>query len=213
MSSKKITCFISYSHDEANTKKFNKINELICNSNNCINYTERKDKSEFSDATIWNYLHGRISGSSCTIVLLTDDLMTWNRHKIGYKLGDFLGSGWIYNEISASLRDRKDNRINGLVCVVDDEWWDRINLKKSKNGPGFSTWNLKYDLLNLKHDLPEILAKNEEYIIFTRYSNFISDHLKYIQQAIDNRDKQMNSNGTHFQIKWNLHNGTKLSWW
>lgn len=202
MNNKKITCFISYSHDEANTKKFNKINELIGNSNNCINYTERKNKSQFSDETIWNYLHDRISGSSCTIVLLTDDLMTRNKYKIDYKPGNFLDSGWIYNEISASLRDWKDNRINGVVCVIDDEWWDRISLNKSEDGSGWATWNLK-------HELPEILDKNKEYIIFTKYSNFINDHLKYIQQAIDNRDKQINSSGNYFQIKYDLHNRTK----
>ncbi len=202
MNNKKITCFISYSHDEANTKKFNKINELICNSSNCINYSEREDKSKFSAKTIWKYLHGRISGSSCTIVLLTDDLMHRNKYKIDYKPGDFLHSGWIYNEISASLRDWKDNRINGVVCVIDDEWWDRISLNKSENGSGWTT-------LNLKHDLPEILDKNKEYIIFTKYSNFISDHLKYIEQAIANREKQINSGGTHFKIKYDLHNRTK----
>lgn len=200
MNNKKITCFISYSHDKTNTKKFNKINELISKSGNYINYAERKDKSKFSRESIWNYLYGRISGSSCTIVLLTDDLMTRNKYKIGYELGNFLGSGWIYNEIMASLRDRKNNRINGLVCVIDDEWWDRIKLNKTKNGSGFTT-------LNSKHDLPEILAKNEKYIIFTRYSNFISNHLKFIQLAIDNRDKQIKSKC--FQIKCKLHNGKK----
>ncbi len=200
MNNKKITCFISYSHDKENTKKFNKINKLIGNSNNCINYAERKDKSKFSREAIWNYLYGRISGSSCTIVLLTKDLMTRNAHKIDYKPGDFLHSGWVYNEIIASLRDRKNNRINGLVCVVVDEWWDKIKFNKTKNGSGFTT-------LNSKHDLPEVLAKNEKYIIFTRYSNFISNHLKFIQLAIDNRDKQIKSKC--FQIKCKLHNGKK----
>lgn len=206
MNDKKITCFISYSHDKTNTKKFNKINELISKSGNYINYAERKDKSKFSRESIWNYLHDRISGSSCTIVLLTDDLMHRNKDKIDYKPGNFLGSGWIYNEISASLRDWKDNRINGVVCVIDDEWWDRISLNKSENGSGWTT-------LNLKHDLPEILDKNKEYIIFTKYSNFISDHLKYIQLAIDNRDKQIKSSGNYFKIKYDLHNETKLFWW
>ena len=200
MNDKRITCFISYSHDKANTKNFKKINKLICNSNNYINYTERKDKSKFSRESIWNYLYGRISGSSCTIVLLTDDLMDKNRRKIKYIQGDFLHSGWVYNEIIASLRDRKNNRINGLVCVVVDEWWNRIKLNKTKNGSGFTT-------LNSKHDLPEVLAKNEEYIIFAKYSDFINDHLKYINQAINNRDKQIKSKC--FQIKCNLHNGKK----
>lgn len=201
MNDKRITCFISYSHDKENTKKFKKINELIYKSGNCINYIERKDKSKFSREAIWNYLYGRISGSSCTIVLLTDDLMTRNARKIDYKPGDFLHSGWVYNEIIASLRDRKNNRINGLVCVIDDGWWYRIKLNKTKNGLlGLATWNLK-------RDLPEILAKNEEYIIFTKYSDFINDHLKYIQQAINNRDSQIKSKC--FQIKCKLHNGKK----
>lgn len=204
MNNKKIACFISYSHDKENIKKFKKINELISNSNNCINYTERKDKSESPREVIWNYLHDRISGSSCTIVLLTDDLMdrNKNRYKIECRRGNFLHSGWIYKEISASLRNRKDNRLNGLVCVVVDELWDRINWNKSENGSGWTTWNLK-------RDLPEILDKNKEYIIFTRYSSFINDHLKFIQLAIDNRNKQINSNGAHLQIKCNLHNGKK----
>lgn len=86
------------------------------------------------------------------------------------------------------------------LCVVVDEWWNRIKLNKTKNGSGWTTWNSK-------HDLPEILAKNEEYIIFAKYSDFINDHLKYINQAINNRDKQIKSKC--FQIKCNLHNGKK----
>ena len=168
----------------------------------------KKDKSEFTDEIIWNYLHARISGSSCTIVLLTKDLMdrNKNRYKIECDRGNFLNFGWVYNEISASLRDWKNNRLNGIVCVVVDELWDRINWNKSENGSGWTTWNSK-------HDLPEILAKNKEYIIFTRYSSFINDHLKFIQLAIDNRNKQIKSSGNYFKIKYDLHNETKLFWW
>lgn len=141
----KITCFISYSHDSKNMEKFKKIENLVSNSNYYINYSERVDKSRFSDQTIWEYLRDRIAGSSCTILLLTEDLFTYNKQKINYKFNSFINSGWIYNEISASLRDWKDNRINGIVCVVEDSLVNKIQiLNRTIYG----------------YDLPEILKEN-----------------------------------------------------
>lgn len=103
----KITCFLSYSHDYRNEHSKNEVKKSVLLRDEIINYSENEDKSMFSDETIWNYLHDRISGSSCTILLLTWDLLNDNKEKISYTKGSFLKSGWIYNEISASLRDWK----------------------------------------------------------------------------------------------------------
>lgn len=186
----KITCFISYSHDNKNLSKFERIDKLVSNSNHYINYSEKMNISTFSDETIWNYLYSRISGSSCTLVLLTEDLFTYNKQKIDYKINDFINSGWIYNEISVSLGDWTDNRINGIVCIVEDSLIDKI-----------SVWNKTI----YGYKLPEILKKNKEYIIFVSYSDFIINHLKYIDMALKNREEQISSGNKAFKIKYNLH--------
>lgn len=187
----KITCFISYSHEEKNMQKFKKIEELVANSNYCINYSEKKDKSLFSNETIWKYLKDRIAGSSCTILLLTEDLLTYNKNKIDYKKGDFINSGWIYNEISASLRDWSDNRINGLVCVYEDHLKDKINVLN----------NTIYG-----YKLPEILFINREYIVFVSYNDFVKNHNYFLFKSIENRMKQIKSDGKEFKIEYELHN-------
>lgn len=178
----KINCFISYSHDERNKQKFEKIKNLLEKSKICINLSERKDKSNFTVQTIWDYLYNRIRHSSCTILLLTHDLIYDNKHKIAYKRNNFLDSGWVYNEISASLRNWKDNRINGIVCVVEDNLWPNIN----------------------DRNLPEILIKNKNYIIWVKYSDFLSSHDYYINKAIENRNKKI-SDDSAFQIEYDLH--------
>ncbi len=184
------TCFISFSHDIANREKVNKLNNLVNNSSQLINFSERKDKSMYSEETIWNYLHDRIAGSSCTILFLTRDLLTYNSHKINYVRGNFIKSGWIYNEISASLRDWKDNRINGVVCVVDDDIAYNV---ADFNG------NI------IKENLPAILSFNSEYIIWATYSYFMKNPYEAINKALINREKQIKTNNNAFNVVYDLH--------
>lgn len=185
------TCFISYSHEGRNMHKFNQINRLLNDCNEYINYSERENKSKFSDETIWKYLHDRIAGSSCTVLLLSKDLLYENSHKMDYTLGNFLESGWIYNEISASLRDWGENRINGVVCVVEDEIVNDI----SERG-------------NVKNNaLPQILANNSEYIVFAPFSQFMKNHNDYINKALENRNKQICYQ--YFKIDYEPHNKYK----
>lgn len=188
MNYKKVTCFISFSYEKYNWEQFNKINNLIYESNDCINYTERENKRNFTNETIWNYLHDRISGSSCTILLLSSDLLLENKHKIEYRNNDFLNSGWVYNEISASLRDWKNNRINGIVCVVSDELVQYIVDSNM---------------------LPEILRVNKNYIVFVSFTHFMRNHLEFINESIKRRNIQIESNGNFYKIKYDLHNKNK----
>lgn len=187
----RITCFISYSCEWHNMKKFEQIKNLVTNSNYCINYSERVDKRCYSDETIWNYLRKRIAGSSCTILLLTEDILSSNKYKIEYKPNDFLNSGWIYNELSASLKNGRNNKINGLVCVVEDNLVNKIKI---------------FNSTIYGYDLPEILDVNKNYIIFVTYSEFIRNYYTYLIQACENRRKQIESDGRAFNIKYDLHN-------
>lgn len=194
MNYKKVACFISFSYEKYNWEQFNKINNLIYGSNYYINYTERENKRNFTKETIWNYLHDRISGSSCTILLLSRDLLWENKHKIEYRNNDFLNSGWVYNEISASLRDWKNNRINGIVCVVSDEL-------VQFNADG----NRSIDI----NMLPEILRVNQNYIVFVSFTDFMTNHLEFIHKSIERRNRQIQSNGNFYKIKYDLHNKNK----
>ncbi len=184
------TCFISFSHDRVNEQKVNRLNNIVNGSSSLINFSERKDKSMYSDETIWKYLHDRIAGSSCTILFLSKDLLTYNSKKLDYVKGDFINSGWIYNEISASLRDWKDNRINALVCVVDDEITDLI---------AYNNGVIKGS------SLPEILALNSEYIVWVTYSAFIANPHNSINQAKQRREDQIRSGNTKYRIVYDLH--------
>lgn len=183
----KVTCFISYSHESTNMNKFDRINQLVNHSTSLINYSERENKSNFSKETIWKYLHDRIAGSSCTILLYTQDLATYRRDKIDYIPGDFLNSGWVYNEISASLRDWDDNRINGLICVL----CDGIRLA-SNNAEGFP--------------LPRILTvrENYKYIVWVPYEDFINNPFHYINEALRKREEQIKIR--KYDIKHDPHN-------
>ena len=202
---KKITCFLSYSHCNENERKYTNIKEILTKSNNYVNYSENKDKSAFSNETIWNHLHDRICGSSCTIVLLTKDLVTYNKHKIEYKLYDFLNSGWVYNEISASLRDWNNNRINGIVCVYDDALLESIEVIF----PIENTIYGKYRYGIPEYQIPEIITENKDYIVFASYSNFIWNHQYYIKEAYKRREDQIKSMGNEYKIVYDLHNAKK----
>ncbi len=156
----------------------------------------------FSAETIWNYLLGRIKGSSCTILLLTEDLLTCNKDKIGYIRGDFLRSGWVYNEISASLRDWKDNRINGIVCVVEDTLIQEI--ANNMNCARTIAESSYIDRIRTKYPLLEILELNKNYIEFINYSTFIKNPTQYVKNAVNKREEQIRTK--KYRIIYDPHN-------
>ncbi|VEU79182.1 Uncharacterised protein [Metamycoplasma cloacale] len=196
---KKINIFISFSHNYKNNYLCNKLQDKLNNEEYIINFSEKEDKSEYSIQTIWDYLASRIKQSSCTILLMTQDLLFENKHKISYIPNDFEHSGWIYKEISASLRDWKENRINGLVCVVEESIanWFRETVSVIEFTPFI---NRNYYLF------PEILELNKKYIIFASYFDFFNNPSKFIKLALENRKKQINTNGEEFNIFYEPHN-------
>lgn len=181
---KRTTCFLSYSREEENQKIHESVTTKINQKKKLVNYSERHDKRAFNSNIIWNYIHNRISGSSCTILLLTKDLLERNKKKIDYIKGNFLDSGWVYNEICASLQDRKNNKLNALVCVICNDM----------------------KLENIRNKLPKILTKgdNSEYIVWAYYNDFINEPYWYISEAMKNRRIQLRTN--KYKIECNLHN-------
>ncbi len=180
---KRTNCFLSYSREEENKSIHSAITELINQKKKLINYSERHNKRSFKNEIIWNYLCNRISGSSCTILLLTKDLLDYNAKKINYVKGDFLESGWVYNEICASLQNRKNNCLNALVCVI----CNGMKLNKIQN------------------KLPKILKEgdNFEYITWVEYDDFLKEPYQFISDAMLKRRKQLRH--SKYSIVCNLH--------
>ncbi|NQX84086.1 MAG: hypothetical protein HRS57_02715 [Mycoplasmataceae bacterium] len=148
---------------------------------NIINdYSEKDDYSHTTDEYIWSKLEKRIKGSSITIVCLNEDAIK-NKLQEGR---DFHNSGWMYKEVSASLRDWKNNRINGLIILYTPS-----NLPIGEGIPIYS---------------PRILNENYGYIVSASYNDFLSNPKLYLDKAFENRKKQIESN--YFDIKYDMHN-------
>lgn len=173
MNDKKRTIFISYEYSYEGRQLRKIIEKSLENSGIMINYSENEDKSANSNSTIWNWLHNRISGSSVTVLAYTSNV--FNKLEPSYS---FETSPYIYREINATLRNWKDNKINGLVVVFEEE--------------------------HMKHFLPAILKENEEFIVFVTKEGFIRNPKYYINKAFENRQEQINHN--KYNIKYKFHN-------
>lgn len=209
MPEQKTNVFISFSYDASANKK-ETLEKKLSESNYAINYSEKVDRSEMSDDTIWKELKGRIAGSSVMIVIYSED---FERNKGGkcLKLKDnwnynetpFHRQGWIYKEIRCGLRSQKHNDINGIIVVMPDE----IYSKKFTSG---YCQNTNTNTINLnKANFPEILLNNyinkrkglwtpecgcclsilqDSYIPIIKESTFMSDPKYYIETVKEKRD-------------------------
>ncbi|AWX42475.1 Uncharacterised protein [Metamycoplasma cloacale] len=196
----KVKTFISYSHGYKNNILFENLRDTLKNKGYILDFSEKEDKSEYSIQTIWDYLASRIKQSSCTILLMTQDLLFKNKHKISYIPNDFEHSGWIYKEISASLRDWKENRINALICVCEDEYVHHI-VNSGHYYNNVVTIRDKYP-----EWCPEIISLNEWYIEFVSYDQFIKNPEYYINNALWKRRRQIESYGNAYSICYDPHN-------
>lgn len=206
--------FISFSYDENNLWKDDVV-RVLKTKELAVDYSEKTDYSGYSDEFIWNELLPRIKGSSITLVLYSDDLSyLGNKCEPSYSFGS---SGWVYREISASLRDWNNNSINGMVLLVKDEDYDAITHQKyCSNCPeGHTLYNNQY--------LPKIILKNrfnvkqqyknsscawdkleDSYITIVKWSDFKRNPSKYIDNAYDKRERQRKN--SEFEIIYDLHN-------
>lgn len=219
--SQKRNTFISFSYDEKNLRFLEEIKNILKKEDVIIDYSEKEDRSNFTDETIWKYLEKRIKGSSVTIVLLTKDLFEENKHKLEFKSGNFLESGWIYNEISASLRNWDENKINGVVCIYDEGVERYIMENRSSNCPHcfqstVADFILKPSIIiqnmfniNSKFKLNKNCKffdlEHDSFISIISLKDFKESPSKYIDNAFDKRKKQIDSNNNYFKIENNFH--------
>ena len=108
--------FISFSYTEENHQLKNKVANFMSSKGLALDYSEKEDRSDTSEENIWRNLHSKIKSSSVTLLLFTDDLLYENSRKMNQGR-DFMDSGWIYKELSCSLRDWEENRINGILVL------------------------------------------------------------------------------------------------
>lgn len=176
-------------------------------------YSEKDDKSHLTDETIWKHLLKRVKGSSITVVILSRDLIF---HK-GEASSNFAASGWVYKEMQASLRDGIENRINGVVAVVEDDFYDQIVTTRYCSLCG--KWHKEYN----KNLLNEIIHENtfnvkksygthrncaynelhDSYITIVKVSEFLQYPNFYIDNAWEKRQRQINKK--EFEIKNGFH--------
>jgi len=127
-----------------------------------------------------NYLHD----STVTVVL------------IGFETSD---RPFVNSEIQASLRDTRLNKHNGLLAVIRDDLYDTIYSSSTCSDCGTSVRNR--DSVLFETYIPNLVKKNHNYYgnnchynggdvycTIIRYSTFLGDVEKYINEAFDKRD-------------------------
>lgn len=217
---KKRNTFISFSYENKNLALINEIKGILEKKGIAVDYSEKVDRSDHTDETIWKYLEKRIKGSSVTIIILTKDLFEENTHKLDYKKGSFLESGWIYNEISASLRNWNGNKINGIIAVYEPESETYVKsnnkstctccLNENVTTIKLSREIIKTNMFNINKknktnkNCDYYDSKNDHFISLISLKKFKNNPAKYIDNAIDKREKQMNDEN-YFTIEYNLH--------
>ncbi len=197
--------FISFSFTNENEKLKDRVVSHMTEKGLAYDYSEKVDRSHCSDETIWKYLQNRIKGSSVTVLLLTDDLISTNRHKL-LPGNDFMSSGWVYKEISCSLRDWDNNRINGLLivdCTSNKSYKNslykhereiinaNINNMKGVREVGASIDNCKYN-------------PTTSFITVCTYEQFMQKTDSWLDDARRKRDDHIKNNT--YWIKYDFHN-------
>ena len=145
-----------------------------------------------SEATIQNYLYGKLRRSSVTIILLTPLAIDYKKNWRGEY------DDWMYDEIRYSLENRENNRTNGLVAVYTPEV-ERMLISRNEFGNV-----LVKDVDNLFRK--NMMNVNEEYKtnpnhgVFDRdydsycslisWHDFISNLGKYIDIASQKRESK-----------------------
>lgn len=197
--------FISFSYTDSNIRLKNLIVNTLSNNSLTFDYSEKEDRSNFSDQNIWINLEKRIKRSSITILLYTDDLLYENKYKL-LQGNSFNESGWIYKELSCSLRDWEQNRINGLLIIDCTSNRNIKNLLYSNqldilscninNVYGRREVGMRID--NSKYNM------NDSYIVVCTLEEFSSNPRLYLNMSYEKREIQINYKC--FKITYNLHN-------
>lgn len=182
--------FISFRYSDGIGYK-ERLSKVFDASTDIINCSEDIDRSMMSDATIKNYLYGKLSRSSITIILLTPHAIT---HKKNYynEIDD-----WIYDEIRYSLEDREYNRSNGLIAVYTKEAKELLTSYDVSTGamnikPVYNLF--RKNMMNVKSQFKKnpnfgiYDANYDSYCSLISYEEFINNPNKYIEIGEEKRN-------------------------
>lgn len=119
---------------------------------------------------------------------------------------------FVNSEIQASLRDTHSNKHNGLLCVIRDEVYEMIYSNSTCGGCGASIRTRDNTLWD--YYVPDLVKQNHQYhgdrchynsqdvyCAILRYSTFLADPERYINEAFDKREDDS------FEIKKTLRAG------
>lgn len=162
--------------------------DAFCDTIDC---SEDQDRSRFSEATIKNYLYGKLRRSSVTIVLLTPSAID-HRKDLWGRYDD-----WMYDEIRYSLENRENNRTNGLIAVYTPEAEPYI-IERHPNSQVLTIRDVdnlfRKNMMNVKSEYKKNPTPNvydadfDSYCSLVPFDTFTSNIGKYIDLAIEKRD-------------------------
>lgn len=219
----KTNLFISFSFDSSIEIKEHIVSELK-RRDIIADYSEKVDRSMYSDQTIWSSLRDRIVGSSVTLVIYSRDFLRGSGGKAlsiddaseySSQISDpQFKQGWIYKEIRASLADEQNNPTNGIIVVIPDDYvndifsWgtckttgSRVRSINSNQLPPIIYENI-FNIRNSfnSHECGCCYDRNYgSYISIIKLSDFLSDPESYIEIA---RNKRKESN--KYEIRRNI---------
>ena len=180
--------FISFRYIDGIEYK-NKLAGMFDTYFDTVDFSEDKNRSLMSEATIQNYLYGKLRRSSITIILLTPQAVNHKKNCYG-KYDD-----WMYDEIRYSLENRENNRTNGMIAVYTPET-EYMLVNRNENGSLVvrDVDNLfRKNMMNIK----DIYKRNPKQGIYDRdydsycsllsWREFTSDIGKYIDIASEKK--------------------------
>ena len=181
--------FISFRYSDGHIYK-----EQLCNLFNgykdTVDYSEKINRSGYSDDIIRSYLYGKLRRASVTIILLTPNAI--NHQKDWYNKYD----DWMYDEIRYSLENRFGNQPKGLIAVYTPEAKPYLIEETVDSTVVKSVNNLfRVNMMNVKpaykrYNIPNYYDNDYDcYCSLISYEKFIENIGRYIDIAIQKRNE------------------------
>ena len=197
---KDVNCSILDDHKKCGHQYKEKLEEKFEELEYTINKSESEDRSGQTEETIKKYLYEKLADTSLTIMILTPEAVEYNKDFNG-KIDD-----WLYDELRYSLEDRGENRTNAVIALYTEEAkeyliksnnsWCSTCQKKHGSTTILSFENLiRKNMFNVKSQYKHCSCDNlydtleDHYISLVSYDDFYVNPKKYIDNALEKRDR------------------------
>ncbi len=185
--------FLSFRYSDGVRYK-KKLDDLFDSSKYIINCSESVDRSGMSEATIKNYLYGKLNNTSVTVVIITPQAVEYKKIYSG-NYNDWIYDDWIYDEVKYSLDDRTDNRTNGIVAVYTESAKPMVVADSGETRTILRFNNLvRKNMLNIKpkykhNDKIGIYDSHwDSYCSLVSWDRFVNNYEQYIEEAAHKRE-------------------------